>query len=199
MSKAGCRIRPERRARPLVRLALALALAWLSTGAVRAADAPPEPDGYRLDDYRGGTPRTVLGRDALDTDEAHRLWETRAATFVDVLPAPRRPENLPATAVWAPRPHRSIPGSIWLPDAGRGALSPELEAQFRKMLGEATSGDRHAALVFYCLADCWMSWNATRRAAEWGYDGARWYRDGTDGWSAAGFPLVEVKPWPERG
>ena len=200
MSKAGCRTRAERRRGAILRLAGALLLVALTASIAPAGESSPgEPDGYRLDDYRGGTPSTVLGRAAIDTDEAHRLWREQAAAFIDVLPAPRRPDNLPATALWAPRPHRSIPRSVWLPDVGRGALDPALEAQFRKVLDQATRGDRTAGLVFYCLADCWMSWNATRRALEWGYQGAKWYRDGTDGWSAAGFPLAEVKPWPEAG
>jgi hypothetical protein len=39
-----------------------------------------------------------------------------------------------------------------------------------------------------------MSWNATKRALAWGYTGAQWYRDGTDGWEAAGLPLTEAPP-----
>ena len=38
------------------------------------------------------------------------------------------------------------------------------------------------------------SWNATKRALEWGYRGALWYRDGTDGWSEASLPLAEAQP-----
>jgi PQQ-dependent catabolism-associated CXXCW motif protein len=52
-------------------------------------------------------------------------------------------------------------------------------------------------VVFYCLADCWMSWNAAKRAAAWGYTRVYWYRDGTDGWAAAKLPLVEAQPVPE--
>src|SRR5689334_25085197 len=115
-------------------LSAALLLLALAVGTVRAEDAPPEPEAYRLDDYRTPTPLTVLGHKALDTEEAERLWRAGAATFIDVLPAPRRPGNLPPTAIWAPRPRLSIPGSVWLPDVGRGALSPELEAWFRTAL-----------------------------------------------------------------
>ena len=55
---------------------------------------PPEPEGYRMDDYRAPSPATVAGGVMLDTDAAHQLWESRAAVWIDVLPAPRRPENL---------------------------------------------------------------------------------------------------------
>src|SRR6266852_1915829 len=91
---------------------------------VLAASAPPpEPEGYRLDDYRSPTPATVAGRMALGTAETRRLWESRSAIFIDVLPAPRRPEQLPAGTIWAPKPRLDIPGSLWLPDVGRGTLN----------------------------------------------------------------------------
>ena len=48
----------------------------------------------------------------------------------------------------------------------------------------------------YCLADCWMSWNAAKRALKIGYSNVAWYRDGTDGWLAAGLPLQEATPEP---
>jgi hypothetical protein len=33
-------------------------------------------------------------------------------------------------------------------------------------------------LCFYCLADCWMSWNAAKRALSLGYSNVAWYREG---------------------
>ena len=54
-------------------------------------------------------------------------------------------------------------------------------------------------LVFYCLANCWMSWNAAKRALSLGYPNVAWYRDGTDGWLAASLPLEDAvagaTPW----
>ena len=155
---------------------------------------PPEPEGYRMDDYRAPTPATVGGGVMLDTDAAHQLWESGAAVWIDVLPAPRRPENLPPSALWMPLPHRDIPGSLWLPDIGRGALSPDIEGYFRDHLATATKLRKDAAVVFYCLADCWMSWNAAKRAASWGYTQIYWYRDGTDGWDAAKLPMQNAEP-----
>jgi PQQ-dependent catabolism-associated CXXCW motif protein len=49
-------------------------------------------------------------------------------------------------------------------------------------------------VVLYCLADCWMSWNAAKRALAIGYSNVAWYREGTDGWVAAGLPLEEATP-----
>src|SRR2546423_339708 len=111
-------------------------------GSVVANAQPVEPEGYRMDDYRAPTPETVAGGTVLDTDAAHQLWESGTAVWIDVLPAPRRPENLPPSALWMPLPHRAIPGSLWLPDIGRGALSPELEGYFRNHLEAATDGRR---------------------------------------------------------
>jgi PQQ-dependent catabolism-associated CXXCW motif protein len=155
---------------------------------------PPEPEGYRMDDYRAPSPATVPGGVLLDTDAAHQLWESGAAVWIDVLPAPRRPENLPPSALWMPLRHRDIPGSLWLPDIGRGALSPDVEGYFRDHLATATKLRKDAAVVFYCLADCWMSWNAAKRAASWGYTQIYWYRDGTDGWDAAKLPMQNAEP-----
>jgi len=149
-----------------------------------------------MDDYRAPVPATVPGGIALDTEAAQELWKSGGAIWIDVLPAPRRPANLPPQSLWMPVPRRDIPGSLWLPDVGRGALSAELEAYFRAHLEEAVKADRDAAIVFYCLADCWMSWNATKRAASWGYTRLYWYRDGTDGWEAAKLPAVEAEPVP---
>ena|SRR5260221_13984569 len=72
--------------------------------------------------------------------------------------------------------------------------SPELEAYFRTNLERGTNGRLDTPIVFYCRADCWMSWNATKRAASWGYTHVFWYRDGTDGWAAANLPLAPAEP-----
>jgi PQQ-dependent catabolism-associated CXXCW motif protein len=173
-------------------LILVLGLVCMLTVGAR----PLEPQGYRMDDYRTPTPETVAGGVVLDTDAAYELWKSGSAVWIDVLPAPRRPANLPISALWMPVPHRDIPDSLWLPDIGRGALSPELETYFRDHLEAATRGQRDTAIVFYCLADCWMSWNAAKRAAAWGYTRVYWYPDGTDGWEAAKLPLTETEPVP---
>lgn len=175
-----------------------LLLALAASGAVARADSAtvPEPPGYRLDGYRAPTPATVAGGRAIDTAEAEALWRQGGAVFIDVLPAPRRPEGLRPEALWKPLPRLDIPRSLWLPDVGRGELSPALEAYFRDSLAEATRGDPSRPLVFYCLARCWMSWNATKRAASLGYSHLYWYRDGTDGWAASHLPLVEATPRP---
>ena len=176
----------------------ALLLALGASAALADSATVPEPSDYRLDNYRAPTPATVAGGQAITTEEAASLWRDHRALFIDVLPAPRRPEALRADTLWKPVPHRDIPGSLWLPETGRGALSPALEAYFTQTLDAAAHGDKSRALVFYCLADCWMSWNAAKRAAADGYQHVFWYRDGTDAWEAAQLPTEEIAPAPGR-
>jgi PQQ-dependent catabolism-associated CXXCW motif protein len=70
-----------------------------------------------------------------------------------------------------------------------------METYFRNGLERTTDADRAKLLVFYCLRDCWMSWNAAKRAIALAYTVA-WYPDGTDGWQDAGLPLSAAVPAP---
>src|SRR5689334_9928095 len=141
-----------------------------------AADTPPpEPAGYRTSDYRAAVPVTLNGRPALTTEQAAALWRQGDAVFIDALPQPPRPQGLPPDTIWHPKPRDDIPGSIWLPDTGYGELAPVMETWFERGLQAATHGDHSRHLVIYCLADCWMSWNAARRAESLGYTKVDWY------------------------
>jgi PQQ-dependent catabolism-associated CXXCW motif protein len=195
MSRAkpsSSKARPPAAGRTAVPLALA---AFLLAASAAAQTAPaPEPPAYRTEDYRAPVPATVAGGTAIATAEAERLWRDKQAVFIDVLPAPRRPEGLRPDALWKPLPRRDIPGSLWLPDVGRGALSEALDGYLRAGLARATGGNKAVPIVFYCVADCWMSWNATKRAASYGYTQLYWYRDGTTGWEAASLPTAEATP-----
>jgi PQQ-dependent catabolism-associated CXXCW motif protein len=177
-----------------------LRLAWAALALIiLSGQAPPEPDDYRLGDYRSPTPETLKAARTIATDEAAALWRGKAAVFVDVMPQPPRPANLPAGTIWRDRPRLSIPGSLWLPDTGYGALSAAMETYLRDGLARATGGDRQKPVVVFCLRDCWMSWNAAKRAVAWGYRNVIWYPDGTDGWQENDLPLEPVKPEPRPG
>jgi PQQ-dependent catabolism-associated CXXCW motif protein len=156
----------------------------------------PEPDGYRLENYRAPTPATLQGARVVNTVEAEKIWRDHSASFVDVLPRPPRPKNLPEGTLWRDTPRANIPGSIWLPDTGYGELAPDMADYFSRGLDKATNGDRARVLVLYCLADCWMSWNAAKRARALGYSNVVWYPEGTDGWLAAGLPVQPAEPEP---
>jgi len=174
-------------------LVLAVGLVALANVEVQSQNAPPEPPGYRLDNYRAPTPATLAGARVVTTAEAEELWKAGAA-FVDVLPHVSRPANLPPEAVWREKKRMDIPGSIWLPDTGYGSLAAETENYLHKRLIRITNGDRLRWLVIYCRRDCWMSWNAAKRALTMGYGNVAWYPEGTDGWEAAGLPIQETKP-----
>ena len=171
----------------VVFVALSTAGAWAESA------APAEPNTYRIDDYRAPTPETLRGARVATTADVAVLWRQGAA-FVDVLPRAPRPANLPVGTLWRDRPHRNIPGSVWLPDTGYGALAAVTERYFEAGLQQATGGDRGKPLVIYCQRACWMSWNAARRAVAMGYTDVVWYPDGTDGWEEAKLPFAEASP-----
>lgn len=171
-------------------------IATLSLVAIALAADVPEPDVYRTDQYRAPVPATLQGARVLTTSEAEAIWRARSAVFVDVLPHIPKPPNLPANTVWRDRPHRNIPGSLWLPDTGYGALAAATETYFRNGLSRATHDDLAKQLVIYCQANCWMSWNAAKRAMTLGYRNVAWFPDGTDGWEQANLPLEDAQPAP---
>ncbi len=176
----------------LARLVVGSALLLLAeTG---RAEGPPEPEGYRLDNYRSPTPGTLKGVRVLDTEQAAVLWKAGSAVFVDVLPQPPKPANLPPGTIWRDPPHDSVPAAVWLPNTGYGALSAEAESYFRRGLEVTVKGDLDKPVVFFCQRSCWMSWNAAKRALEYGYRQVSWFPDGTDGWAEAGLPLQPIEP-----
>jgi quinoprotein dehydrogenase-associated probable ABC transporter substrate-binding protein/PQQ-dependent catabolism-associated CXXCW motif protein len=172
-------------------VALACMSAWTQAG-----EPPVEPATYRTDDYRAPTPATLAGARVVTTQEAATIWQAGGAAFVDVLPRAPRPANLPAGTLWREKTHSNIPGSLWLADTGYGELAPVTEQYFRAGLQQITGGDRAKLLVIYCLRDCWMSWNAAKRAVSLGYTNVVWYPDGTDGWQEVGLTLAEATPAP---
>lgn len=155
-----------------------------------------EPSGYRLETYRAPTPATLKGAKVLTTTEAHEVWKNKQAIFIDVLPHAPRPEGLPANAFWREPERKDIPGSIWLPDTGYGVIADVLLRYFQRGLVEATEGNKKHPLVFYCQKDCWMSWNAAKRALSLGYQDVSWYPEGSDGWAGAAYPLETQAPKP---
>jgi len=157
------------------------------------------PEGYRLYELRSPVTASLPGAEVVSTGAVRMLLSdpNTRPTLIDVLPAPLRPEGLPSTSLWLPPDHHNIPGSVWLPNVGFGRLSDALDAYFRNNLERLTGGDRGHPILIYCLADCWMSWNAAKRAArQYGYTRVYWYPEGTTGWEEAGLPLDKSQPVP---
>lgn len=174
------------------RVACLFTLPWLTAGPVHAEDVP-EPAAYRLTDFRAPVPQTVLGVPGLTDEEARAAWDD-GAVFIDVFPRPPKPANLPEGTLWMSPKRTTIKGAYWLPNVGYGKLDETRSSYFAAMLEELTGGDKTRAIVMFCLADCWMSWNAARRATlELGYEAVRWYPDGTDGWDMSDWPMQTVE------
>ena len=175
-----------------VRLAMfALAITIVASPAFAAT--VEEPADFRMEKYSAPVPATLKGARVLSTPEAKELWRAGKSIFIDVLPRPPKPD-LPEGTVWREPPHSDIPGSVWLADSGYGGLTPEMEAWYRDSLAELTAGDTSRLLVIYCRRDCWMSWNAAKRAVAWGYTGVAWYPGGVEDWEAGGLPLEKREP-----
>ena len=167
-------------------------LALLLAGPVAAQ--VPEPGDYRGEPYRAPVPATLQGATVIDGAEALRL-HGEGVPFLDVLPRKTRPEGLPEGTIWREPAHETIPGAIWLWGTGWENLAPDEQARLERGLEQATQGDKAAPMVIFCLKDCWMSWNAARRAVALGYTAVHWFPDGVEGWeSAGGAMLVRAVP-----
>ncbi len=153
-----------------------------------------EPAGYRMDEYRSPVPTTLAGGTVVGPEEAHALWEAGQTAFIDVLPQAPKPANLPKGTIWRDKPRNSIPGAMWLPNVGYGAIADVTDAYFREGLSLATDGDATHAVLFFCLENCWMSWNAAKRALEYGYQTVYWLPEGTDGWTLFDYPTERLTP-----
>ncbi|MBY8975684.1 PQQ-dependent catabolism-associated CXXCW motif protein [Rhodobacteraceae bacterium NNCM2] len=170
-----------------------LLLALLMIAPAAQAGNSDEPADYRMEAYRAPVPETLKGARVVDDEGARALWEAGGVAFIDVFPRAPKPENLPEGTIWREKDHYSIPGAIWLPNVGYGALAAETHAYFQRSLDAATKGNKDHPVLFFCLAGCWMSWNAGKRAQEYGYTNVIWYPDGTDGWDFVGYPLEPVE------
>jgi rhodanese-related sulfurtransferase len=174
-------------------LLLMLAVLALGTiGAARAEEPAAKPPAASMPAEIPDPDATLPEGQALSTDAPvaeppdYRMSDFRAPV----------PATLPPGTFWRDPAHRSIEGAHWLPNVGYGALSPSIEDYFRTRLESLTGGKKDAALVFFCLRNCWMSWNAAKRAVEAHYTNVMWFRDGTDGWQELGYPLVDVPKMP---
>lgn len=176
----------------MIRRAAILLLMAALCGPVAAEVA--EPSDYRGEPYRAPVPATLAGAEVVDGAQAVAL-HAQGVAFVDVLPRKVRPEGLPEGTVWRDPPHETIPGALWLWDTGYQHLAEAEQARLTRGLEQASDGDRSAPLVIFCRADCWMSWNAARRAVGMGYDRIMWFPGGVEDWLAAGgADLVRAEP-----
>lgn len=175
-------------------LRLVVALTLLALPAL-AADGLFNDAGYRIDRYRAPVGEAPAGVVPVNTEEVRRL-RAEGAHLIDTVKL-ERTQLAGAPPRWLPNEERrNIPGSVWLPNVGRGELDEVEQAYFERELEALTGGDVETPLVFYCKADCWMSWNASKRVAARGFGRVYWYDGGSDAWREAGFELRLGEPVP---
>jgi len=155
------------------------------------ADTPLfSADGYRTGLYRSPTPASAEVAQTVDTAQVQALLvQQPQALLIDVYKRPFLNGQFIASEA-----HANLPGSHWLANTGDGQLDAQWAAYFSRHLQRLSDGDRARPIVFYCRSDCWLSWNAVRRATALGYSRLYWYRDGLDAWEAAGLPVVAASP-----
>ena len=111
------------------------------------------------------------------------------------MPQAPKPANLPEGTIWRDKPRDDIPGSVWLANVGYGAINAETGLFPRRAGSRTAPRTRRQPILFYCMTNCWMSWNAAKRAIEWGYPAVFWYPSGADGWAQSGLPLEDRRPF----
>ncbi|RJG08676.1 PQQ-dependent catabolism-associated CXXCW motif protein [Pseudomonas cavernicola] len=147
-------------------------------------------EGYRLSQYRSPTPTSAEHATTLDTAALQQLLQRQPhARLIDVY----RRQWLHGQFI-EDEVHANLPASLWLANTGDGRLEPMWQVYFASNLQRVSQGDPHWPLVFYCRSDCWLGWNAVKRAHALGYDNLYWYRDGIDAWEQAGLPLQRAQP-----
>lgn len=167
-----------------------------------ALAVPPDPalfdpvTGYRIAAYRGVVPAPPPGVPRIDDRQAAALQRRGKALFLDVTPAAGGHRDAD-TGLWhLAEPHATIPGAHWFPEAGRGPADPAIDGWFARGVARLAHGSHDRALVAFCLADCWMSWNASWKLRRLGYRQIFWYANGADGWRDMDRPLVPARPEP---
>jgi PQQ-dependent catabolism-associated CXXCW motif protein len=167
-------------------------LPCLSLGVAQAETPLFSADGYRIGLYRSPTPNQAQGAAIVDTNTLQTLLiQTPRPVLIDVY----RRQWLQGRFI-EDQPHENLPGSHWLANTGDGDLTSDWQDYFSRNLKKLTAGNPQQPLVFYCRSDCWLSWNAVKRASALGYKTLYWYRDGLDAWQAMNLPVTPAQPEP---
>ncbi|MBL4744304.1 MAG: PQQ-dependent catabolism-associated CXXCW motif protein [Cycloclasticus sp.] len=166
-------------------------------GCVASPQFSHDAEAYRGLPYHAVTTQTPpQGVKKVSAANLKKLIETNLApVLIDVYGAIFREESLDFDGAWlVSTPRKNIPNSVWLPNVGKQTLKPVVQQYFRSQLMELTNNDVNKSMVFYCIEDCWMAWNAAKRAHEWGYSHVMWFREGVDGWTDNGWPVEASEP-----
>jgi PQQ-dependent catabolism-associated CXXCW motif protein len=176
-------------------LAIAALLMTVSPGvAAQTTDGELfNAEGYRIAHYRSPVSIAPEGIGRIAPAAVAQLRPDVDAVLIDVAPAEggqRQDDGRWRLA----RDHVTIPGAHWFPETGRGELAPGIGAWFERGVARLARGSRSRMIIAFCLADCWMSWNAAKRLRAMGYANIWWLAEGTDGWTNLDLPLIAAKP-----
>lgn len=152
--------------------------------------------GYRIARHRAPTPEDIPApAQVVSAPEVKELL-AQGAVALDVFGAAQsRYDELDGTWLVS-KPRQSLPGALWLPETGVGAIEPSILRYLISNLARATKKDMNHPVVVFCISDCWISWNAAQRVAGLGYSRVYWFRNGTDGWLDIGGELSIAQPVP---
>ncbi|WP_232280932.1 rhodanese-like domain-containing protein [Novosphingobium nitrogenifigens] len=150
--------------------------------------------GFRATRYRAVIDRAPTPAISMPLDRALRLHPGKDALFLDVLPAEGGHLDRTSGRWMLAESHDTIPGSLWFPETGRGVVDPLLWSALTARVEAVRHDHPDWPIVVFCRADCWMSWNASRRLARAGVANVFWFAEGIDGWHDAGRALVQVVP-----
>lgn len=166
-----------------------------ATGPVAGQGSAFDPaTGYRTGAYRSIVPGPPPGVRRIGMMEVARLADTKRAILIDVVPAEGGVRG--ADGHWRlAREESGTPGAHWFPEAGRGVIDPGVERWFLAGVTALRAKQPRAPLIVFCLADCWMSWNAAWRLKRAGFADVRWFAEGADGWRDHGRRLVPMIPY----
>jgi quinoprotein dehydrogenase-associated probable ABC transporter substrate-binding protein/PQQ-dependent catabolism-associated CXXCW motif protein len=154
----------------------------------------PEPAGYRMTDYRAPVPAGLTGARTVDLAGLKALIVKSDPLLVDVMPTQPKPADRPAGSIWRDPERGTVKGAYWLANMGYGKLPESEETAFKAEL-ERLAGSLDRPLVVFCEPDCWMSWNAAKRALSYGFRNVIWFPGGATAWREAGLEEDLVTPW----
>ncbi|EFO33683.1 rhodanese domain-containing protein [Roseibium sp. TrichSKD4] len=150
--------------------------------------------GFRISRHRAPTPEDIPGNVVpVSTERAANLIG-KGALPIDVSGALiSRYDELEGT--WLVQgPRDSLPGAVWLPEVGRGVLDEEMDRYLASNVTQLTNGNKDHPVLVFCMADCWMSWNAAQRIESLGYTTVYWFPEGVDGWRDSKREFEKVLP-----
>lgn len=140
-----------------------LACLFLTTTPVLAEDKPD-------------TPNSLSGGKVISVDEAKKLADSKSATFLDT-----------RSVLNFGKGH--VPGAKAVSYKEKSDFKADFDASQDQFDLAKLPADKAAKLVFYSDGPKgWKSYKSAVTAIKAGYKSVMWMRDGTDAWTAKGYP-----------